>query len=88
MRVKGRWDKYLEDRQERIIAKYIKASAACSMVGSWEGNVLGEAVKGGSVKCSALARAMAFVPSKNSYMLIDFGEMRIFAEQFMLLVSG
>lgn len=87
--VKGRWDKYLEERQERIIAKYIKASAACSTLGSWEGNVLREAVKGGPVKCSALALATAFVPSKtDSYVLVDFGEMRIFAEQFMLLVSS
>lgn len=63
--VKGRWDKFLEDRQERIIAKYIKASAA----GSWEGNVLEEAVRGEIVKCSALALAMAFVSSKTAGFL-------------------
>lgn len=63
--VKGRWDKFLEDRQERIIAKYIKASAA----GSWEGSVLEKAVKGEIVKCSALALAMAFVPSKTAGFL-------------------
>lgn len=84
--VKGRWDKYLE---ERIIAKYIKASAACSTLGSWEGNVLREAVKGGPVKCSALALAwLLSLLRQDSYVLIDFGEMLIFAEQFMLLVSS
>ncbi|KAF2980557.1 hypothetical protein EK904_006371 [Melospiza melodia maxima] len=46
--VKGRWDKFLEDRQERIIAKYIKASAA----GSWEGSVLEEAVRDCEVQCT------------------------------------
>lgn len=67
--VKGRWDKYLE---ERIIAKYIKASAACSTLSSWEGNVLREAVKGGPVKCSALALAMALVPSKTGFLCVNW----------------
>lgn len=71
MWVKGRWDKFLEDRQERVIAKYVKASAACSTIGSWEGNVLGEAVKGGAVKCIALALAMAFVPSETGYLRVN-----------------
>lgn len=80
--VKGRWDKYLE---ERIIAKYIKASAARSTLGSWEGNVLREGL------WSAVHLPLPWLLSllrQDSYVLIDFGEMLIFAEQFMLLVSS
>lgn len=53
--------------KKRIITKYIKAPAA----GSWEGNVLEEAVKGGAVKFSALALAMAFVPSKTGFLSVN-----------------
>lgn len=69
--VQGRWDKFLEDRQERITAKYLKAPAACSMVSSWEGNVLEEAVEGEAVKCSALALAMPFVSSKIGFLCVN-----------------
>lgn len=62
--VKGRWDKFLEDRQEKIIAKYIKASAA----GSWEGNLCWRR----QWKCSALALAMAFVPSKTGFLSVNW----------------
>lgn len=41
MWVKGRRDKFLEDRHDRLIAKYVNASAEYNTVGSWEGNVLG-----------------------------------------------
>lgn len=52
--VKGRWDKFLEDRQDRHIAKYVKASAGYNTVGSWEGNVLGwgSAKTGDEVQCT------------------------------------
>ncbi|KAI1243051.1 hypothetical protein IHE44_0000620 [Lamprotornis superbus] len=85
MWVKGRWDKYLEDRQERIIAKYIKASAACSMVGSWEGSVLGEAVKGGSVQCTCPCHGFCPFLRQDSYMLIDFARVALTASMTLLL---
>lgn len=73
MWIRGRWDKFLEHRQERIIAKYIiwRPQLPCSMASSWEGNVLEEAVKGGAVKCSALALAMPFVPYKTGFLRVS-----------------